>query len=272
MQVESISLKGFRNISDLRLDFSPGMNVLVGQNAQGKTNIIEAIGLLATGTSFRTPEFRDMIGWNAVKASVSATISGEMGQDLLQISIDERRKSFLRNGKRAMPKGPSRVRAILFAPEEIMLLRSSPGARRRYIDSFIAQMSGSHRGHVSKYEKVMRQRNRILSDFDIQAVKKVGELAPWDEQLIDLGARIVVEREGWLARLNEGIPSHYGEIAPADGSASFHYAPHCGRELLEGGVEMVREGLSRQLESRRGDELTRGLLSWGPTGTTWRRG
>jgi len=264
MRISKLNLRGFRNISDLGLEFCPGLNVLIGRNAQGKTNIIEAIGLLSTATSFRTSEFRDMIGWDFSKAEVSAEVEAADGDDVLRVTMDASKKTFLRNGKRAMPRRSSPVKTVLFAPEEIMLLRNSPGSRRRYMDSFISQLHGPHRSDTSKYEKVLRQRNRILGDFDTPAGRRSTLVEPWDEQLCSLGARIVASRSEWMARLNGHIPEQYERIAPADGGASFDYAPHCGGESLGDGSEAIRRTLVRRIAERRKDELARGVTLVGP--------
>ncbi|MBN1282794.1 MAG: DNA replication/repair protein RecF [Proteobacteria bacterium] len=264
MRIESLSLDGFRNIAELRLDPGPGVNLLVGRNAQGKTNIVEAIGLLSTGTSFRTSEFRDMIGWDATRADVSARVAGARGEDRIRVSMEQGRKGFERNGKRALARGPAALRCVLFAPEEIMLLRSSPAARRRYLDSFISQLAGTHRSHVSRYEKIVRQRNRILTDVEMPRPERERELVPWDEQLAEAGARIVEMRARWVELLNRRLPRLYGAMAPGDGRATLLYAPQCGEGLLEGGAPAVRAGLARQIEARRDDEFARCTTLVGP--------
>lgn len=264
MHIESIALKGFRNITDLRLAPGPGVNLLIGANAQGKTNVIEAIDLLSTGSSFRTPEFRDMIGWEATRAEVAATVSAVAGRDHIKVTMDSARKGFQRNGKRALVKGTASLKTVIFAPEEIMLLRSSPGARRRYVDAFISQLLPAHRGNVSKYEKVVRQRNRILSDADTPKVSRMKELAPWDDQLVELGGRIVIARHEWIERLNEHLPGQYMKIASIDGRAEFVYVPHCGAGLVGQGLPAIRGGLERQLAARREDEFMRCTTLVGP--------
>ncbi len=264
MHIESIALKGFRNIADLRLKPGPGINLLVGANAQGKTNVIEAIDLLSTGSSFRTPEFRDMIGWEATRAEVAATVRAVAGTDHIKVTMDSARKGFQRNGKRALVRGPASLKTVIFAPEEIMLLRSSPGARRRYIDAFISQLFPAHRSDVSKYEKVVRQRNRILSDADASRAARMKELAPWDDQLVELGGRIVAARHEWVERLNEYLPGRYAKIASVDGRAEFIYVPHCGAGLLGQGLSAIRGGLEKQLATRREDEFLRCTTLVGP--------
>jgi DNA replication and repair protein RecF len=205
-----------------------------------------------------------MIMWGKLRAEVQAKAVGEAGADKLSVTMDDRRKSFLKNGKRAIASRSSRVCTVLFAPEEIMLLKEGPSSRRKYMDVLISQVCPPHRTNVGKYEKVVRQRNRLLGDPDVAISKKRAGLRPWDDQLIDLGARITEERDRWCIRLNEFIPPCYGEMAPEEGDACFEYAPYCGREAVSEGMEELRAELSRQVEIRRDDELTRGFTVVGP--------
>ncbi|MFA5812347.1 MAG: DNA replication/repair protein RecF, partial [bacterium] len=264
MLIESLRLRDFRNAADLRLVPGQRINLLVGRNAQGKTNIIEAIGLLSTGQSFRAPDFRDMIRWDREAAEVSARAICAAGSDELKINIDVRRKLFTRNEKRVTSKAPSNFFTVLFAPEEILLLKGPPAGRRRYIDSLIFQLSQPHRNHAMQYDKVMRQRNRLLQDIRLSESARTTGLRPWDEQLAELGSRIIVARNDWCGRINSLLPDRYRSIAPEEGYARFAYAPHCGQRALEKGLEGVMERLREQLEERRKDELVRGVSLVGP--------
>jgi len=264
MLITKLSLKNFRNISELSISPGPSFNLLVGKNAQGKTNVIESVGLLSTGSSFKATDYRDMIRWGSTRAEVIAEALGVAGNDRIAVTMDDGRKSFLKNGKRAVPSRSSRVCTVIFAPEEIMLLRGEPSRRRRYMDALISQVSPAHRTTVGKYEKVMRQRNRLLSDPDIPLSVKEADLRPWDEQLANLGARVIASRDSWCTRLNEFIPLHYGGIAPADGRATFEYAPCCEAGVASEGPTTIEEELAREITRRRPDELLRGFSLVGP--------
>ena len=264
MHITRLNLKNFRNISDLSLEFGSTFNLLVGKNAQGKTNIVESISLISTGQSFRAQDFRDMIMNGRESAEVRAQTHGTLGADSLVVSIDDRRKAFLKNGKRAVASKSSRVCTVLFAPEEIMLLRQSPPARRKYVDVLISQLNPAHKTKVNKYERILRQRNRLLGDPEISRSEKIAGLRPWDEQLVDLGARITESRFTWSTRLNEYIPAHYEGIAPTDDGAIFEYAPYCTVETASEGVGSIADKLAEDLERRRDDELARGFTVVGP--------
>lgn len=264
MYISELNLKNFRNISQLKLVPGSAFNLLVGRNAQGKTNVIEAIGLISRGTSFRAQDFRDMIMWGRDDAEVSAETQGAAGSDKLAVRMNAEAKNFFKNGKRALPSKSSSVCTVLFAPEEIMLLRGPPSGRRRYFDGLIAQVVPSHKTLVSKYEKVMRQRNRLLSDPELPTSAKRTMLEPWDAQLVEFGSSIVDARRSWCEWINEYVPRRYARIAPTDAKAFFDYAPHCAIAGPIGDRGAAAETLSSQLALRRDDEFVRGFTLVGP--------
>lgn len=264
MRLLNLSLRQFRNIRALSLAFSPGLNLLIGPNAQGKTNVIEAIGLVSTGHSFRTQEFRDMIHRDEADAEVRARSRCTVGDDAFRVQLTPERKHCFCNDKRIASSGNRGVLTVLFAPEEILLLKGSPSGRRHYLDTLIAQLHRPHRTLATHYEKVVRHRNRLIQDPTLEGSARRGALLPWDEQLIELGARLLSERAAWCARLGQHLPGHYRAIAPGDPEATITYAPHCGPEVLGQDTAGVAAVLRAQLEQRRGDEAARRVTLVGP--------
>lgn len=264
MFLQSLQLTDFRNFERAELEFSPSFNLLVGKNAQGKTNIIEALGLLASGRSFRTSEFRDMIRRERPAATVSAMARGEAGEDRLRVSLDGGRKGFFRNEKRTTPGGFSGLRSVLFAPEEILLLRESPVERRRYADRLIAATDPDFRGVSRRYERVVGHRNRLLQEAAERGRLDSRALDGWDEQLAGLGSRIAIARARLCDELCALLPEAYARIAQGDGAAAFCYRPHCGTGAIREGEGAVAEAILEGLSRRRADELRRGVTLVGP--------
>lgn len=264
MYLNFLHLSFFRNFENQTLRFGPGFNIIVGDNAQGKTNILEAIALCAHGRSFRTSEWRDMIMHGEDGAAVDARVEGSSGTDALRVVLADPRKKFERNGKGTTPGGFTGLNAVLFAPEEILLLRTQPGARRKFIDTFIASFAKAHKKCVRNYESVIAQRNKLLSDDEVSEKDRRARLEGWDEQLVSLGARIVLNRAEWTARLNETLPEHYGAIAQADGEARMCYEPHVGMDELDGGPDAIMRKFKEELAARREDELIRRVTLVGP--------
>jgi DNA replication and repair protein RecF len=152
----------------------------------------------------------------------------------------------------------------LFAPEEILLLRTQPGARRKFIDSFVAAFVPGYKKLVRDYTSVVSQRNRILSDENLTPIERKTNLVPWNEQLVQLGSKVVVTRNEWVGRINETLPHHYGAIAVNDDEARFCYKPHACEERAAHDEGAVRESYGDALESRARDEWIRGITLVGP--------
>lgn len=264
MHLTNLHLKSFRNFEDQAFEFGSSFNILVGDNAQGKTNILESITLLCSGASFRTSEWRDMISRGRGAARIAALLQRDCGSDELVVELGEPRKRFIRNGKNTIPGGFSGLHAVLFAPEEILLLRTQPAARRKFIDSFVAAFVPGYKKLVRDYASVVSQRNKILSDEALTPMERKTTLAPWDEQLIQLGARVVVKRHEWMGKINETLPRHYRAIAVDDDEARFCYRPCTCEECVASDESAVRDSYEEALEYRAHDEWMRGVTLVGP--------
>jgi len=261
MFLKTLQLDNFRNFSTGYFEFGKRFNILVGSNAQGKTNIIESIALISSGKSFRTSDFRDMISWTGSNAMIRASVIGPKGSDDVVATLSDEGKLFKRNGKKARPNGP---KFILFAPEEILLLKNTPTARRKYLDLFAAGFSPVHKKYLREYERTLSQRNRLIQDDTISESRKVDMLSSWDDQLVRYGTELVMSRGRWLEMLNEELPIQYGAIAPSDGGAIFKYEPFCGEELLAEGDNAVSQFFLAEIERRRRDEFIRRITLVGP--------
>lgn len=220
--------------------------------------------MISTGSSFRAVDFRDMIKWNEQTAEVLAISSGGAGKDETRVLIDEKRRTFTRNEKKVSSAATSKIFTVLFAPEETQLLKGPPSARRKYVDSIIFQLSQAHRNNILQYEKVLRQRNRVLQDERAPQAERFARLAPWDDQLVSLGAHIISKRHEWCEKINKLLPEQYRAIAPQGGSVRFTYAPHCGAGFVEKGTDKIMQRLFAQIEERRNDEAIRGVTLVGP--------
>lgn len=264
MYITSLHLTNFRNFVDERIEPGPKFNLILGSNAQGKTNIIEAIGLFANGRSFRSSEFRNMIKRGSSDALVTSSVVCSLGSDALNVQMDRQKKYFFKNGKKTSSGGFERFSVVIFAPEEILLLRDSPSERRRYIDSLICKIDPSYNALIRSYEQVVLQRNQILQDENLSEASKAGEIEPWDRQLVNFGVKVVVCRKEMCDRINELLPLKYTAVAPNDGGAFFIYRPQCGIEPVQTGEDSIREVFESMLKARRPDELKRGFTVVGP--------
>src|SRR5919201_5316096 len=218
MQCTHLSLVNFRNYVRLELDLDPAANVVVGANAQGKSNLLEAIYCLATTNSFRAGSDRELISWQATESELSyarlgARVARRAGPLRLDVIVGEslRRgpgaatatvtKRFKVNGvpKRAFDV-IGLVNVVHFAPQDVDLVAGPPAGRRRYLDITIAQIDSRYVRALARYGKVLLQRNHLLRRIrDRQA--RADQLAFWDEELVNAGAYVVMRRHETVGRL-----------------------------------------------------------------------
>ena len=257
MYIKTLSLTDFRNVSRQTLALDSKLNLLVGANAQGKTNFLEAIYLLAHGLSFRTNEFRDLIRWEAATAKIQAQAMLPEGEDFLEVQINSEKKSLWRNEKKTSWSrasfGPTTLLAVLFAPEEILVLKGSPQGRRHYIDALVEKLSPAYGKTLKNYHRVVVQRNKLLQDEAMNPNQLETLLETWDAPLIDLGGQLIQERKLWTDRLNQHLTARYEDMSQSKSQAQLIYQPH---------VESDAAAFSQKLSERKALEkiLRRSLV------------
>ena len=262
MWIETLRLENFRNFVSESFSFSPSFNVLLGANAQGKTSVLEAFAFLANGNSFRSSDWRDAILHGSREAHVRAKAQHELGSDEWFLSLNSEKKVRSLNDKRSASTLAKLV-TILFAPEEIQLLRESPGARRRYVDQIIRRYDSQHWTNLRSFERVLKQRQAILHDEEKSISARASLLEIFDEQHAHLAAKLVSKRAEWLEKLNRGISKAYAMMAPHNEQAQFVYQPWFG--AWQNQTQSDLEGFIRsELVRRRNDELTRRISIVGP--------
>ena len=192
MVLKQLTLRQFRNLKDLTLDWNPGFNVIWGQNAQGKTNLLEAIYLLGHLKSFRQARGTDLIRQGEAAAKLEGcSVRGAVSHQLELVLQSQGRIPRL-NGK-SVPRLSlylGYLRTVLFTPEELGLIRGYPAGRRALLDRAILQTDASYLERVQEYEKILRQRNQLLKNQEAAA-----ELQPWTTALARAGGRIRHDRE-----------------------------------------------------------------------------
>jgi DNA replication and repair protein RecF len=209
MLLESIETHNFRNLSG-RLVCGSGINILYGNNGQGKTNWLEAIYLLATTKSFRTPRPQEAIKFGESLAVVRGRVArtAEIHRDM-QVNIQSNTKSILINGKREpLTRYLGQLHAIAFTADELEVVRGTPDARRRFLDRGVLSLRHAYVQTLADYNKVIKQKNKLLqnaaeTEMELSKVKQI--LAPWNEQLIALATQIHHARLDYVDRLNQAL-------------------------------------------------------------------
>lgn len=194
MFLEKLEVYNFRNYIKETIEFSNGLNIIVGQNAQGKTNLLEAIYLLSTGRSPRTVQDKEMINFNAKEARVSAKVVTDIGEREIEMMLSKNVK------KRARINGMNIARisellgnlnTVFFSPDEMRLIKNSPSFRRQFMDIDLCQLSRTYFYTLNKYNKILSQRNALLKqDKDV-----LNTIHIWTEPLAEIGAKIIHQRK-----------------------------------------------------------------------------
>jgi len=270
MRIISLSLQRYRNYDALGAPFAPGVNLIVGENGAGKTNLLEAIYLLATSKSMRGARDVEMIQWESAAAIVSGKVARETQPDLsLEVALARE------GGKTLQVNGQTRTRvtdfigklqAVSFCAEDVQIIRGEPQKRRRFLDLEISQISPRYCHHLAVYRRVLDQRNRLLRDTRERPARGApSALDDWTERLCLEGAEITHARARYVADLAElAAPLHErltsGEVA---GIAYLASAPLEEGEPLPS-VQGIAEQLVRAASRRAEDERRRGTSLVGP--------
>lgn len=256
-----LSLVDFRNYETLTIEPSPSLTVLVGPNAVGKTNVIEATQLVTTGMSFRKPRWDDLIRWGEDAARVTLRMgAGERTAEVaLDVSSDGTRV-FSLNGQpaRRAADAVANLPSVTFTPEDLYLVKGPSERRRAAVDDLGEQLSPAYGSLRRDYARVVRQRNALLKDGASR-----GELAAWDEQLVGLGARLVTHRLRLLDRLMRETSDRYASMAAGE-RLGWTYDDRCGLSEPDPGPEAAGACIAEAMRNRAEEERRRGVTLVGP--------
>ena len=204
MIINSLKLVNYRNYDNFTFKFDKGINVLVGKNAQGKTNIIEAIFYAVIGRSFKTSKDKDIIKWGENRAYLCGEFSKKYRDEKIEIFFDENKKKTIKVDEIAIHKIGELMgvtNAVFFSPDELKLIKESPEERRRFINIDISQTNKRYFYMIGRYEKVLASRNKLLkSTSDINVIKETIDI--WDRALSELAEKIYVERKKFIDELS----------------------------------------------------------------------
>lgn len=202
LHVKSIKLINFRNYEGVKLELGKGLNLFLGNNAQGKTNLLEAIYISAIGRSYRTAVDKELICFQKERAYIGVEVHTVRGERFIEFKFERNSKKRVRVNKLEVERASElsgSLNVVIFAPEDLNLIKEGPSTRRAFLDTEISQIKPKYRYNLSRYNKILFQRNRLLKNGrNIQ----LDQLEPWDIQLASIGAYIVRERLDFLEKLS----------------------------------------------------------------------
>ena len=257
MVITELRLQDFRNYTRLSLSLETGLSVFWGGNAQGKTNLLEAVYFTSIGRSMRTPRDKELILWGEERARLRADAVGRGGKSRVEIVIDKRaNKRVAINGAEVRKLGELMgvIMTVLFSPDEISIIKESPGDRRRFMDIAVCQISRPYFYLLSRYNKTLAQRNRLIksgADGDTLDV--------WDLQLADTGSKVIRTRRGFIKRLEKLADKNHAYLTSGKERLTLSY------ESLAGETdEEIKENFLNELKRTREKDVFQGYTHTGP--------
>ncbi len=247
MIVRRLDVKDYRNAAARTIEFAEGRNAFVGANARGKTNLLEAVYFAGVGKSFRTPRDKELIKYGEERAYITVAADKESGLETVRIIIDRN------TNKRVAVNGVPISRmselmgvcpVVLFCPDGLKIIKEAPADRRRFMDIALCQVSKAYFAALSRYDKVLQSRNRLLKSGGADD----NTLAPWDELLATEGARIVKSRRGYIKRLQAPTAERHAFLSDGAEAPELEYEGAEG-ESADGIKKELLEALKRDRES-----------------------
>ncbi len=259
MRVSRLALTDFRNYATADVAFEPGANLLVGRNGQGKTNMVESLVWIATGSSHRVPTDIALIRAGEQRAIIRCSVTND--ERAFQLDVELNAKGANRaqaNGQNVRIRDlPRYLQAVLFSPEDLQLVRADPSGRRRFLDELAVMRAPRLAGVHSDLDRVLKQRNSLLKSARAARLRPddLTTLEVWDGRLIDLGLEVMRTRRALVADLAPHVDAAYRVVAGDE---------HEARIALVTNVPDDADAFRSLLAERRRDELERGVSLVGP--------
>ncbi|MFW6281546.1 MAG: DNA replication/repair protein RecF [bacterium] len=262
MYLEKIFLKNYRNIKKNIIKLNPGINILIGDNGQGKTNFLESIYILGTGSSHRTNRDKELINWKKESTLIQVNlVKKDYSIKISLIDNTSKKPKINDNPLEKFTELIGNLNVVLFSPEDLKLVKGSPANRRKFLNIEVSQVSSYYHKLLNKYNHVLKQRNNLLKN--IRSNTSSNEmLEVWDEQLSELGAKIikkrleVIEKLKILARLNQR------KITEGTENLSIEYKNSIKDNIEE--ENDIKVIFKQNLVNNRNKEIERGYTITGP--------
>jgi DNA replication and repair protein RecF len=269
--LSNVSLFDFRNYPELDLPLERSATVFTGGNAQGKTNLLEAVALTALARSPRTQQAAELVRFGQPAARVTCTVQTDRGREELETRISitptaagsRAVKRFSINGRsRQSSEMTGSLRVVLFWPDDLQLVKGSGEGRRRFLNTLLSQIDASHARELIRYGHLLDQRNALLRAVR-DGRQAASDLEYWTGSLAESGAAIMVERQQRLLELQPVAAAFHRELTDDRERLDLRYRP-AGVRIGEAPVELVAEQLKAAMQQARDEEIARGQTAVGP--------
>ncbi len=264
MKVIALKVENFRNLKDDIIMPCDGVNIIYGNNAQGKTNIIEALWFFCGGHSFRSTKDSEVVCFGKQSARLEMKFFGQEREQSARLVFAQGKKQVEINGvkKNSASALIERFNAVVFSPEHLNLIKRGPGERRRFIDSAICREKLKNAVILSKFNRILGQRNSLLKDI-YRHPKLEETLSVWDEPLIRYGTMLTKQRLDYVKELSNRAEMYHNGISKGKEKLQIRYVSSTGIEL-DDSIEAVEQKLRKKFEQNIRDDIRTGVTNNGP--------
>ena len=272
MYFKKARLKNYRNFSSLSINFNSNLNIFIGNNAQGKTNLLEGLSLIIKGSSYRTKEDREVIKWK----NKSAYLFGEINKDdeniQIALSLENKSEDFYKNKliktikinqniqKKAVLN--KEFKGVVFSPEHLQIIKGAPSLRRKFLDEQISQIYPLYYKYLSEYYRILGHRNNILKK-EMDQKKKKDRLLMWDPRLIERGSFLILTRIKFIKKINHLAHIFHQEITKEKEDIKLAYQSNIVKEQGES-ISLINKEFKDKLEEYREKEIEQRATLIGP--------
>lgn len=263
MQIKKLKLKNFRNYNSINIEFRNAFNIIYGNNAQGKTNIIESIFLCASGRSHRTSKDNDLLKNGTASFDIKLLLEKEGVQEEIQITYNNEERKKIRINEIPVKKIGDlmgHLNAVIFSPEELLIIKQGPAERRRFADITLSQIRPSYFYDLQQYAKILYQRNTLLKSITSKRELE-NTLDVWDKHLVKTGLRIMKARSDFVTKLDEFAKKRHSQLTNNEENLKLKYSPSFD---FRDGSDDVENIFFKILEKNRGREIQKGITIFGP--------
>lgn len=266
MYLDQLQLKNFRNFKELSIKYSPNVNIFLGQNAQGKTNLLEAIYFLALTRSHRTNNDRDLITFGKKQADLQGHVKKSQVEVELHVRLSPKGKKVWINHieQSRLSKYVGQLNAILFSPEDLALIKGSPTIRRKFMDLEFGQINEQYLYFASQYRKVLQQKNNYLRQIVAGKTTDKVFLDVLSDQLAGIAAEIIIIRQAYINKLNRYAKEAYQAISDNSEELQVIYVPSTNEIKAESSTEDIYHKLLQIYENNQDKEVRKGTTLFGP--------
>ena len=243
MIIKSIELENFRNYKNLNLEFDNGVNILYGDNAQGKTNILEAIYVSATTKSHKGSKDKEIINFESEEAHIKTYLDKEGLERRVDMHLRKSKSKGIAIDTVRLKKAAELLgllNVVFFSPEDLSIIKDAPAQRRRFVDMELCQLDQSYLYDLNQYNKIIAQRNKLLKDISFNPELK-DMLNIWDMQIISYGTKIIERRSLFVEQLNEIIKDIHKRLSGDKEDIVIEYSPYVDKDDFEKMLKSSRE-------------------------------